>query len=119
MKFLFNWHNDSWLYTFFSGFSQEHILVSLGLCWFARSTEKSLCCAKAFQWSENRMTDVTVKEICDGRVMLISGEQFDCEPLVWCDMFAIIYAQLEGSSPFSPWEYPSSSFFCQLKYIRF
>lgn len=38
--------------------------------------------------------------------MLISGEQFGCAP--GCDIFAIVYAQLEDSSSFSPWDYPLS-----------
>lgn len=44
--------------------------------------------------------DFIAKRICDGRVMLIGGEQFGCTP--GCDIFAIVYAQVEGSSSFSP-----------------
>ena len=40
------------------------------------------------------MADVIAKEICDGKVMVISREQFGCKPMAWCDMFAVIYVQL-------------------------
>ena len=40
------------------------------------------------------MADIITKEICDGKVMVISGEQFGCKPMAWCNMLAIIYVQL-------------------------
>ena len=40
------------------------------------------------------MADIIAKEICDGKVMVISGEQFGCKPVAWCNMLAIIYVQL-------------------------
>lgn len=53
---------------------------------------------------------LTAKEICDGSVVQINGEQFGYEPLVWY-VFAIVYAQLEGSYLFPHENIPSPNSF--------
>lgn len=54
-----------------------------------------------FQQFESGMVGFIAKESCD-RVMLISGEQFGCMPLVWCDTFVVVPCMLnwKAVSPF-------------------